>query len=134
MADDGYVLEWRNSDAGANMFAGNADAKTHAPKFMWDEKKVGYKSITVDQLHKGDHFLVKEKNAVPFDTQSPMVTSGIRIGTPAVTTRGLREGDMKTLASWIDRTIRNIDDEAALAAIRAEVLELCSSHPLYADF
>ena len=74
------------------------------------------------------------KNAVPFDTQSPMVTSGIRIGTPAVTTRGLREGDMKTLASWIDRTIRNIDDEAALATIRAEVLELCSRHPLYADF
>ena len=74
------------------------------------------------------------KNAVPFDTQSPMVTSGIRIGTPAVTTRGLREGDMKTLASWIDRTIRNIDDETALAAIRAEVLELCSKHPLYADF
>ncbi len=73
------------------------------------------------------------KNAVPFDTQSPMVTSGIRIGTPAVTTRGLREGDMKTLASWIDRTIRNIDDEAALATIRAEVLELCSRHPLYAD-
>ncbi len=74
------------------------------------------------------------KNAVPFDTQSPMVTSGIRIGTPAVTTRGLREGDMKTLASWIDRTIRNIDDEAALATIRAEVLELCAKHPLYADF
>jgi glycine hydroxymethyltransferase len=74
------------------------------------------------------------KNAVPFDTQSPMVTSGIRIGTPAVTTRGLRESDMKTLASWIDRTIRNIDDEAALATIRAEVLELCSRHPLYADF
>ena len=73
------------------------------------------------------------KNAVPFDTQSPMVTSGIRVGTPAVTTRGLRESDMKTLAAWIDRTIRNIDDEATLATIRAEVLELCSRHPLYAD-
>jgi len=67
MADDGYVLEWRNFDAGANMFGGNADAKTHAPRFMWDEKKVGYKSITVDQLRRGDHFLDREKNAVPFD-------------------------------------------------------------------
>jgi hypothetical protein len=67
MADDGYVLEWRNSDAGKNMFAGNADAKTHQPKFMWDAKKVGYKSITVAQLRRGDHFLIREQNAVPFD-------------------------------------------------------------------
>ncbi len=67
MADDGYVLEWRLSDAGKDMFGSNADPKTHAPKFMWDEKKVGYKSITADQLRKGDHFLVREKNAVPFD-------------------------------------------------------------------
>ena len=67
MADDGYVLEFRNSDAGKDMFGGNADAKTHAPKFMWDEKKVGYKSITANQLRKGDHFLIREQNAVPFD-------------------------------------------------------------------
>lgn len=67
MADDGYVLEWRLGDAGKDMFSGNADAKTHAPKYMWDASKVGYKSITVDQLHKGDHFLIREKNAVPFD-------------------------------------------------------------------
>jgi hypothetical protein len=67
MADDGYVLEYRNSDAGKNMFAGNADSKTHTPKFMWDAKKTGYKSITADQLRKGDHFLIREENAVPFD-------------------------------------------------------------------
>jgi hypothetical protein len=67
MADDGYVLEWRNFDAGSNMFGGNADAKTHQPKFMWDEKKVGYKSITADKLRKGDHFLMREQNAVAFD-------------------------------------------------------------------
>lgn len=67
MADDGYVLEFRNSDSGKDMFGGNADAKTHAPKFMWDEKKVGYKSITADQLRKGDHFLTSGQNAVPFD-------------------------------------------------------------------
>ena len=67
MADDGYVLEWRLGDAGKDMFSGNADSKTHQPKFMWDEKKVGYKSITTDQLRKGDHFLIREQNAVPFD-------------------------------------------------------------------
>lgn len=67
MADDGFVLEFRNSDSGADMFAGNADNKTHQPKFMWDEKKVGYKSITAADLRKSDHFLIREQNAVPFD-------------------------------------------------------------------
>ena len=67
MADDGYVLEFRNSDAGKDMFSGNADAATHQPKLMWDEKKVGYKSITAEQLRKGDHFLIRGQNAVPFD-------------------------------------------------------------------
>ena len=67
MADDGYVLEWRNFDSGKNMFGSNADKETHAPKWMWDEKKVGYKSISALQLREGKHFLVREKNAVPFD-------------------------------------------------------------------
>jgi hypothetical protein len=67
MADDGHVLEFRLSDAGKDMFGGNADSKTHQPKFMWDAKKVGYQSITADQLRKGDHFLIREQNAVPFD-------------------------------------------------------------------
>lgn len=67
MADDGFVLEFRNGDAGKDMFSGNGDKATHQPKFMWDEKKMGYKSITADQLRKGDHFLVREQNAVPFD-------------------------------------------------------------------
>ena len=70
MADDGYVLEFRNSDAGKDMFGSNADAKTHAPRFMWDEKKMGYKSITEAQLRKGDHFLIREQNAVPFDANA----------------------------------------------------------------
>jgi hypothetical protein len=67
MADDGYVLEYRLSDAGKDVFGSNADAKTHSPKFMWDAKKTGYKSITAEQLRKGNHFLVRETNAVAFD-------------------------------------------------------------------
>ena len=70
MADDGYVLEYRYSDAGKDMFSGNADPKTHEPKFMWDRKKVGYKSVTEAQLRKGDHFLIREQNAVPFDPKA----------------------------------------------------------------
>ncbi|MBI5721315.1 MAG: hypothetical protein HZC37_26895 [Burkholderiales bacterium] len=67
MVDDGYVLEFRLADAGKDMFSSNADAKTHQPKFMWDDKKTGYRSITADQLRKGEHFLIRERNAVPFD-------------------------------------------------------------------
>lgn len=68
MADDGYVLEWRLGDAGKDMFGGNADSKTHQPKFMWDEKKMGFKSVTADsQARRGNLFLVREQNAVPFD-------------------------------------------------------------------
>ena len=68
MADDGYVLEFRLGDEGKDMFGGNADAATHAPRFMWDEMKMGFKSITADsQARKGDLFLIREKNAVPFD-------------------------------------------------------------------
>jgi len=68
MADDGYVMEFRLSDAGKDMFSGNSDKTTHQPKFMWDEKKVGFKSIRGDsQARKGDLFLVREQNAVPFD-------------------------------------------------------------------
>ena len=70
MADDGYVLEWRLGDAGKDPFSSNADAKTHEPKFMWDEKKIGYKSITADRLRRGDHFLVREQNAVRFDPKA----------------------------------------------------------------
>jgi ethylbenzene dehydrogenase len=67
MADDGYVLEFRNGDAGKDPFGDNADGATHQPKFMWDEKKVGYKSITADQMRKAPHILIKDQNAVPFD-------------------------------------------------------------------
>jgi ethylbenzene dehydrogenase len=67
MADDGYVLEFRLADEGKDMFAGNADAKTHAPKYMWDTAKVGYRAIREADLRRADHFLVRESNAVPFD-------------------------------------------------------------------
>ncbi|MBR5704346.1 MAG: serine hydroxymethyltransferase [Deltaproteobacteria bacterium] len=72
------------------------------------------------------------KNAVPFDTRSPFVTSGIRIGTPATTTRGLKEADMEQVADWIAQALAHVDDEARLQAIRNEVAELCRKHPLYA--
>ena len=72
------------------------------------------------------------KNAVPFDTRSPFVTSGIRIGTPASTTRGLKEKEMRQIGAWIDEALQNIEKDSVLGRIRGEIRELCKQFPLYA--
>jgi glycine hydroxymethyltransferase len=71
------------------------------------------------------------KNMVPFDTQSPFVTSGIRVGTPAITTRGLVESDMETVVDLIDQVLNNHDDDTKLEAISKKVHELMSHRPLF---
>ena len=72
------------------------------------------------------------KNMVPFDTQSPFVTSGIRVGTPAITTRGLVESDMETVVEFIDQALNNHEDEAKLEAISEQVNAMMSHRPLFA--
>ncbi len=73
------------------------------------------------------------KNMVPFDQRSPFVTSGIRVGTPAVTTRGMKENEMTSIAGFINSAVNNFDNETKLEEIRIEVKKLCSKFPLYAD-
>jgi glycine hydroxymethyltransferase len=77
--------------------------------------------------------LTVNKNAIPFDTQSRFVTGGIRVGTPAVTSRGLKEREMKQVAEWMNRTILNRRDEQEISKIRSEVRKLCERFPLYPD-
>jgi len=77
--------------------------------------------------------LTVNKNAIPFDTKSRFVTGGIRIGTPAVTSRGLKEQDMNQIAAWINRVITNLGNEQEISKIRSEVRELCERFPLYPD-
>jgi hypothetical protein len=67
MGDDGYVLEYRNFDEGKNPFASNVDPQTKAPKYMWDKAKMGYSTITADELRKADHILLRDQNVVAFE-------------------------------------------------------------------
>jgi glycine hydroxymethyltransferase len=85
------------------------------------EKALGEASITVN------------KNAIPFDTNPPMKPSGIRIGTPALTTRGMKEREMKQVGRWIAQALNSRSDASALSRTRREVLELADAFPLYAE-
>jgi glycine hydroxymethyltransferase len=73
------------------------------------------------------------KNAIPFDTNPPLKPSGIRIGSPAVTTRGMKEGEMRQIGRWISEVLHQRADAAVLQKTRRQVLELCEAFPLYAE-
>ncbi len=80
----------------------------------------------------GSAHITVNKNAVPNDPQSPFVTSGIRVGTPAMTTRGLMVDEARALAGWMCDVLDHIEDEAVIARVRGQVTELCGRHPVYA--
>jgi glycine hydroxymethyltransferase len=73
------------------------------------------------------------KNTIPFDVNKPMVASGIRIGTPALTTRGMKEADMETIGRLISRALSRVDNETELADVKRDVTKLCDRFPLYAS-
>jgi len=77
--------------------------------------------------------IVVNKNGIPFDMRGPQITSGIRIGTPAVTTRGMKEGEMKIIARLISEVLMHIDNEKRLQEIGEEVKALCEKFPLYSE-
>ena len=91
------------------------------------------KNITGKQAENalGKAGMTVNKNMVPFDQRSPFVTSGIRIGTPVVTTRGMKEKEMEKIAGFINRAIQNVDNDSELLEIKKEVNELCSGYPLF---
>ena len=73
------------------------------------------------------------KNAVPFDDKSPLITSGIRVGTPAITTRGMKEPEMRTVGEFIDEVLRHLGDESVYVTVSKKVMELCGRFPLYKE-
>lgn len=83
---------------------------------------------TLDKAH-----ITLNKNAVPFDDKSPFVTSGIRVGVPAVTTRGMKEANMETVVGFIDKVLMNTEDESIISSVKADVKEFMNQFPLYPE-
>ena len=101
--------------------------RTESHVMLVDLRPLGITGKAAETLLNAAHITVN-KNAIPFDPEKPFVTSGIRVGTPAVTTRGLVEADMKTIAGLMARAAKRFDTDAD--AIRAEVEALCAKYPL----
>lgn len=110
---------------GYNLISGGTD--NHLMLIDLRNKNITGKAAEI-ALGKAD--ITVNKNMVPFDTRSPFVTSGMRVGTPAVTTRGLVEADMEDLVAWMDEAIRNCEDDSVLEKIGQEVKAKMSTYPL----
>ncbi len=110
---------------GYNLISGGTD--NHLMLIDLRNKNITGKAAEI-ALGKAD--ITVNKNMVPFDTRSPFVTSGMRVGTPAVTTRGLVESDMEDLVAWMDEAIRNCEDDSVLEKIGKEVKAKMSTYPL----
>ena len=112
-------------DLGYELISGGTD--THLVLVDLSNKLVSGKKAEIVLEQAG---ITTNKNMVPFDERSPMITSGIRIGTPALTTRGMKENEMKEIAHLIDGVIQNIDDEKTISSTKNKVIELCSEFPI----
>jgi glycine hydroxymethyltransferase len=85
------------------------------------------------QLALDEANITTNKNSVPYDTESPLLTSGLRLGTPALTTRGFRENEFKQVAKWINQVISSPEDEAVRQKVKGEIAELSQRFPLYPE-
>ncbi len=112
---------------GFNVVSGGTD--NHL--FLVDLVSKGLTGKAADAALGSAHITVN-KNAVPNDPQSPFVTSGIRVGTPAMTTRGIQGDEAQHLASWMCDVLDHIEDQTVIARVRGQVTELCGRHPVYA--
>src|SRR5438477_239697 len=111
---------------GFRLASGGTDNHLLLVDLRWTEISGQVARQTLDQAR-----ITVNKNAVPFDPRPPFVTSGVRIGTPAVTTRGMREPEMDVIADFIRRGLEHVGDARALAALGAEVRDFCVRFPIY---
>ncbi len=111
---------------GYNLVSGGTD--THVMLIDLSNKHINGKQA---EIALGNAGIALNKNMVPFDTRSPFVTSGIRIGTPAITTRGMGKDEMKQITSWIDLVIKNPENETILKSVKKDVNSLCQNFQIY---
>jgi len=116
------------ANRGYHVVSGGTD--THLMLISFIERNLTGKAVE-EALEKAG--ITVNKNTVPFDPQKPFITSGIRMGTPALTTRGMKEPEMKEIATLIDRIISNLGNEKTYAGVKEEVLALCQKFPLYKE-
>lgn len=116
------------ADRGFRLVAGGTD--THL--FLLDLTNKGITGKDAEEALDSSGITVN-KNTIPFETRSHNITSGIRIGTPAVTSRGMKEDEMKRIAALISQVLANISDKKVHAKVRMEVQALCDEYPLYPD-
>jgi len=115
-------------ELGYSLVSGGTD--NHLMLLDLTDKGITGKAATASLERAG---ITVNKNMVPFDTRGPMVTSGIRIGTPAMTTRGMNEPEMRVIADCIHQALRDPENESNLLGVRARARELCAAFPLYRD-
>jgi glycine hydroxymethyltransferase len=115
-------------DEGFRVISGGTD--THL--FLMDVFAKGMLGSEAE-LALGHAGITVNKNAIPFDSNPPLKPSGIRIGTPALTTRGMKETEMQKVGSFIAEALRNYKDAQVLAKVRRQVLELAEAFPLYPE-
>jgi glycine hydroxymethyltransferase len=117
IADEGFRIISRGTDTHLML----VDVFSKGMLGSEAEKALGEAGITVN------------KNAIPFDINPPLKPSGIRIGTPALTTRGMKEAEMREIGRWIAEVLLHRTDAAVLTKVRKQVLDLCEAFPLYAE-
>ena len=121
-------LSAKLTDYGFNIVSGGTD--NHLMLIDLSNKNITGKQAEIALEHAG---ITVNKNMVPFDKRSPFVTSGIRVGTPALTTRGMKEKEMETIASIIDKAVSNFENEKILNDLQEEVKKFTASFPLFAE-
>lgn len=124
--DNAHVMADVFQERGYKIVSGGTDDHL----FLVDLIKQGITGKAADAALGAAHITVN-KNAVPNDPQSPFVTSGIRIGTPAITTRGFKQEEAKQLTGWICDILDNVESEEVIAQVREKVAELCARFPVY---
>jgi len=123
-------LSHKLTELGYSIVSGGTD--THLILIDLTNKNISGKKAEIALEKAG---ITTNKNMVPFDQRSPLITSGIRIGTPAITTRGMGHSEMNVIAIWIDKIINSIEDDFIINKVKNEVSDLCQQYPLlYKDF